>query len=169
MDSTTWTRLTQSPRRFDVGLLFIRLMVGWVFVYHGAQKLFGAFGGSGIDGFAGYLSSLGVPLPLLNAYLAGGAELLGGLALLTGFGVRVMSIPLLVTMLVGAFTAHAGKFNIMNGGGEYALTLAVVAAALFVTGPGRYTVASLVTRHGASHLEPDEDVRLEVAGSGAHR
>ena len=54
----------------DTALLLIRLMLGVVFVFHGSQKLFGFFEGPGIEGFAGYLSSLDVPLPLLNAWLA---------------------------------------------------------------------------------------------------
>lgn len=127
----------------DLGLLAIRAMLATVFVYHGGQKLFGLFGGHGLDGFAGYLASLGVPLPALSALLAGSAEFFGGLILLAGVAFRWALIPLVITMLVAALTAHTG-FNIAAGGNEYALTLAVVVAALALIGPGRYSLPHLV-------------------------
>lgn len=127
--------------RPDLGLLLIRALVGVVFVFHGSQKLFGLFGGPGIAGFAGWLESLGFPLPYANAVLAGSAELVGGLALLTGVGLRVLSPALVGTMLVAAFTAHSG-FDATKGGMEYPLTLAFVVAGLGLTGAGRYTLAA---------------------------
>lgn len=139
----------------DAGLLGMRLMVGVVFTYHGAQKLFGVLGGPGIEGFAGFLASLGVPLPTLNAYLAGGAEFFGGLLLITGVGARLASIPLVFTMLVAAFVAKDG-FDARSGGMEYPLTLAFVVAGLGLIGPGRLTIGralALARRPGstASH------------------
>ena len=128
------------PRNLDAALLVLRLVVGAVFVFHGAQKLFGAFGGPGIEGFAGYLGSLGVPAPLASAWLAALAEFVGGLALLVGYGVRIASLPLVATMLVASFTAHAGKFSISAGGMEYTLVLATVALALGLTGAGSYSL-----------------------------
>ena len=124
----------------DAGLLVMRLMVGWVFLYHGGQKMFGWFGGSGIEGFAGFLESLSIPLPLLNAYAAAGTELLGGLALITGLGVRLVSFPLAATMLVAAFTVHGGKFGAQQGGMEYPLTLALISAGLGLVGPGAFAL-----------------------------
>ncbi len=128
----------------DVGAFLIRLMLSVVFVYHGSQKLFGAFGGPGLKGFSGFLASLGVPAPEVGAVLAGAAEFLGGLALLTGIGLRLLSLPLVITMLVGCFTAHAGKFSVQNGGMEYALTLAVVVAGMALIGPGSWTLPRIV-------------------------
>jgi putative oxidoreductase len=60
--------MTSSVGR-DVGLLIIRLMLGVIFIYHGAPKLFG-----GLEGFAGYLGTLGVPMPSVSAFLAAMAE-----------------------------------------------------------------------------------------------
>lgn len=128
----------------DAGLLGIRLMLGVVFTYHGAQKLFGLFGGHGIEGFAGFLASLGMPLPTLNAYMAAGTEFLGGLLLIIGVGSRLASIPLTFTMLVAAFMVGDG-FDALNGGMEYPLTLAVVAAGLGLIGPGRLTLSQAAT------------------------
>lgn len=64
----------QFPTFPDAAKLILRLPVGIVFVFHGAQKLFGAFGGHGIQGFAKFLGSMGIPYPELNAWLAGGSE-----------------------------------------------------------------------------------------------
>ncbi|GJL79990.1 MAG: oxidoreductase [Nitrospinaceae bacterium] len=104
--------------------LILRVMVGVVFVYHGGQKLFGAFGGPGIKGFTGYLQSLGIPFPEINAYMAAGAEFFCGLALIAGLWVRLAAIPLIFTMIVAIATA-TGKngFNIVNGGAEYNFVL----------------------------------------------
>ena len=127
--------------RSDLGLLILRLMIGAVFVFHGAGKLFGWFGGYGIEGTAGFFESLGIPFPVLSVLLAGGAEFFGGLLLIAGFGVRLIAAPLAFTMLVGAITAHGGAFSAQAGGMEYPLTLAVAAAALGLLGPGRFSFA----------------------------
>lgn len=120
-----------TTRMADAGLLLIRLMVGVVFLYHGQGKLFG-----GLEGFAGYLGSMGVPAPQFAALLAALSEFVGGLVLIAGVAFRFALWPLVFTMLVAAFKAHAGKFSLQDGGMEYALTLGVVVAGLALTGPG---------------------------------
>lgn len=128
-----------STQRIDLALLAIRLITGSVFVFHGAQKLFGAFGGYGIQGTAGWMESLGIPFPTLSTVMAGGTEFIGGLAFLTGILTRLVSAPLAFAMLVGAFTAHSG-FDVTQGGMEYPLVLAVTALALGLSGPGRFSL-----------------------------
>ena len=127
----------------DWGLLLIRVMVGVVFLFHGLPKLFG-----GHDQFAGFLAMLGIPLPGLNAWVAGITEVVGGVALITGFGLRVMAVPLVATMLVASFVAHGQAFSIQSGGMEYALTLGAVVAGLALTGAGRLSLGALVRRAG---------------------
>lgn len=127
-----------SPLRTDLGLFLMRAMVGVVFLFHGAGKVFGWFGGHGIEGTAGWMESIGMPLPLASATAAGLTELLGGLALVSGFGMRLAAIPLTFTMLVAA-SVHTG-FNAANGGMEYPLTLAVLTAGLGLVGPGRFAL-----------------------------
>ncbi len=127
---------TTFPATAGLGLLLIRLMLGAVFLFHGSQKLFGAFGGPGLEGFATFLGSLDVPLPQVSAVAAALAEFVGGAALVTGFLMRPLCLPLGFTMLVAAFSAHAGKFSAQDGGMEYPLTLAVVVLGLALTGPG---------------------------------
>ena len=128
------------PLHLDAGLLALRLMLATVYVFHGAQKVFGAFGGHGIDGFAGFLGTLGVPLPYFSAWAAALSELLGGIALATGFLFRPLLVPLTFTMLVASFSAHGGAFSAQAGGMEYPLTLAVASASLLLTGAGRYRI-----------------------------
>ena len=143
-DPTTAT--TNPPHRLaelgrDTGLLLIRLTVGGLFVFHGTAKLNG-----GIDGFAGYLDSLGVPLPTLNAYLAAGTEVFAGLAVAAGLLTRLAAIPLAFTMAVAFFLAKGATLSAQGGGGEYPLALGLVAVGLILTGPGRFNVTAPLLR-----------------------
>jgi putative oxidoreductase len=93
----------------DAGLaaLVLRVPVGIIFAAHGAQKLFGWFGGYGLTGTAGWLESIGLAPGLLMALLAGGAEFFGGLALILGLLTRPAAFALSIAMLValvGALT-----------------------------------------------------------------
>jgi putative oxidoreductase len=130
----------------DIGLLLLRLIVGVVFIYHGAQKLFGAFGGGGLSGFAQVLESMDIPLPMLSAILAACTEFFGGLAMLLGFGVRIAAIPMVINMLVAVLVVHNQAFSLKHNGMEYALTLLVVSLALGFTGAGRLSLSHLLRR-----------------------
>lgn len=140
----------------DTALFLIRLVLAAVFFYHGGQKLFGWFGGYGLNGTAGWMASIGIPFPSLSAFLAGFTEFAGALVLLVGTGTRLAAIPMAFTMLVAILTAHRSTFGAQAGGMEYALTLGVVLVALALTGPGGFTVARLAPRHvhGAESLAP---------------
>ncbi len=129
----------------DLALLSLRLMAGFVFFFHGGQKLFGLFGGYGIEGTAGWMESIGIPFPLVSTVLAGSAEFLGGIALISGLGVRIAAPILVVTMFVASTKGHTG-FDIQKGGMEHALTMGVIALALGLSGAGRYTLTSLFAR-----------------------
>ena len=136
----------QAPHRYetffrDFGLFLIRRIIGVVLVVHGSQKLFG-----GIEGFAGYLDTLGVPAPLLNAWVAASVEFFGGIAIAAGVLTRLVAVPVAFTMGVAFFVGHGGVFDMRQGGGEYALTLGVISVALVFTGAGQLTVTRLV-RH----------------------
>jgi len=143
--------------RNDYGLFILRALAGSVFLFHGAQKLFGAFGGYGIEGTAGWMESIGIPFPTLSTIMAGGTEFLAGVAFLTGIGTRLLSAPVAFAMLVGAFTAHSG-FDVQQGGMEYPLVLAAVAVSLGLSGPGRLSLGSgrldLPVLIAADDLEP---------------
>ncbi len=121
----------------NLGLFLIRAMLAVVFLFHGSQKLFGAFGGYGLDGTSQWMSSIGIPMPYVSALLAALAETLGGVALATGLFFRPMLVPLAFTMVVAAFVGHGGKgFDAAAGGMEYPLTLLTVVVGLIFTGPG---------------------------------
>ncbi len=118
--------------------LALRIPVGIIFIAHGAQKLFGWYGGGGLEGTAQFMTSLGLHPGYLMALLAGSAEFLGGILLIAGFLVRPAAAVLAFTMAVAVFAAHfeAGLF-LANGGYEYALALLAVSVALLISGGGR--------------------------------
>src|SRR5438552_15078375 len=121
----------------DVGLLALRLALGAVFLAHGAQKGFGAFGGPGFEGATGFIGSLGFRPARLWAGLAVGGELAAGFLFLLGLLTPVASLLALATMAVAIAKVHGPKgFFIQNGGYEYNPVLIVAALAVAVMGPG---------------------------------
>lgn len=132
--------VTAGLTNLDVGLFLIRLLPGIVFVFHGSQKLFGWFGGSGMTKFAEFLAGQGVPSPAVAATIAALVEFLGGLALITGVGMRAMSLLLFLNMAVASLLVHRHAFSAQHGGMEYPLTLAFIALGLAIAGPGSLTL-----------------------------
>jgi len=133
------------------GPLAVRLPIGLIFVAHGAQKLFGAFGGYGLEGTGQFMASLGLTPGYLMALLAGSAEFFGGLALLFGVLVRPAAAALAFAMLVAIFSVHIDKGLFMaNNGYEYALALLAASVSLLVSGAGRLSLdATLAARAAA--------------------
>ncbi|MGG1660412.1 DoxX family protein [Brevibacillus sp. NRS-1366] len=125
----------------DLGLLIIRLVVGLLFIGHGAQKLFGWFGGYGLKGTGGWLESIGVKPGVAMALIAGLGEFVGGLLFATGVGTWVGAILIAITMLVAIIKVHSqnGVWVTQNGY-EYNLTLIAVAIGVALIGPGAYVL-----------------------------
>lgn len=118
--------------------LALRLPVGIIFVAHGAQKLFGWWGGYGLTGTGQWMDSIGLAPGVLMALLAGSAEFFGGLALIAGLLVRPAAASLAVAMLVAILAAHVDKgLFVANNGYEFALALLAVSVALVFSGAGR--------------------------------
>jgi putative oxidoreductase len=121
----------------DLSLLLVRVIVGVIFAVHGAQKLFGAWGGGGLEatvapppdgmGPIGYLVTIG--------------EFFGGLGLIVGFLTRFSAASLIVIM-IGAIAMVHGKngFLLSAGGYEYNLALIGLLLPILIAGPGKYTV-----------------------------
>jgi putative oxidoreductase len=127
----------------DLALLVLRLVVGLLFVGHGAQKLFGVFGGSGLEGTAGMFDSIGLRPGWLHARLAGTAEFLGGALIALG-----LFTPFAAAVLIGVMTASIATVHGKNGiwntnqGYEFNLTLMAVVFALSGIGAGAWSLDS---------------------------
>lgn len=125
--------------------LALRIPVGVILAAHGAQKLFGWFGGYGLEGTGQWMASIGLQPGFLMALLAGSAEFFGGLALLLGLLTRPAAVVTAFTMLVAIFSVHFSNGLFMsNNGYEYALSLFAVTLALAVQGGGRFALDNLL-------------------------
>ncbi|TKH40227.1 oxidoreductase [Paenibacillus polymyxa] len=127
------------------GLLLIRLVVGLLFVGHGAQKLFGWFGGYGPKGTGGWMESIGIKPGVLMAVAAGLMELLGG-ALFT-VGLLTPLAALLITMaMLGAIVKVHGQNGIWAtaNGYEYPLVLIAVVIGIALTGAGSFSIDAIL-------------------------
>lgn len=123
----------------DFFLLAIRLVWGYFFFLSGWEKL------SNIEPVIGFFGELGIPFPMLNAYLVGVVESAGGLLLMVGLGSRLIAIPLIITMMVALATAHKaalfGAFQdpqklIIQGPFNYLMTAIII----FCFGPGKISI-----------------------------
>ncbi len=127
--------------------LALRIPAGIIFIAHGAQKLFGVFGGYGLEGTGKFMASLGLPAGYLMALLAGSAEFFGGIALLIGLLVRPASAILAFTMLVAMFTVHISNGLFMsNNGYEFALSLLAVSVSLLISGAGSLSIDNILSK-----------------------
>ena len=135
--------LTTTATGFDT--VPVRIGAGIIFVAHGAQKLFGWFGGYGLEGTAGWMASIGLEPGMLMAGLSGGAEFFGGLLLIAGLLVRPAALMLALTMAVAIVTVHLGNGLFMdNGGYEFGLALLVISAGLVFRGAGSFSADLLL-------------------------
>jgi putative oxidoreductase len=132
-ETTAWRDRTA----VDLSLLVVRVVAGVIFAAHGAQKLFGAFGGPGLAGITADppdgLGPLGYPVAI--------GEFFGGLGLIVGFLTRFSAASLIVIM-IGAIAMVHGKngFFLSNQGFEYNLALIGLLAPTLIAGPGRFGI-----------------------------
>ncbi|MFE0511730.1 DoxX family membrane protein [Streptomyces sp. NPDC058964] len=126
--------------RRDVGLLLLRLGTGGVLAAHGAQKLFGWFGGHGIEGTGRFMESVGYSPGKASATAAGFAEAGGGTLLALGLATPAAGAAAAGAMTGAAAVHMPNGFFAQEGGYEYAATLGLAAAGLAVAGPGRLSL-----------------------------
>ncbi|MES2977954.1 MAG: DoxX family protein [Pseudomonadota bacterium] len=130
----------------------LRVPLGLIFIAHGAQKLFGWFGGYGLEGTGQWMASVGLAPGYLMALLAGSAEFFGGIALVLGLLVRPAAAALAFAMLVAIFSVHLDKgLFVANNGYEYGLALAAAALSLVVSGAGRASMDAALVRQNAKN------------------
>ncbi|MDQ3973644.1 MAG: DoxX family protein [Actinomycetota bacterium] len=124
----------------DIGMLLLRTVLGLTMAAHGAQKLFGWFGGHRLEGTAGFLGSLGFRPARLHAVLVGVAEFGGGLLLALGLLTPLGAAAVIGVMVAAIAVVHwpKGFFN-TNGGFEFNLAMIAGAAAVAFAGPGEYS------------------------------
>ncbi|MGM0885056.1 MAG: DoxX family protein [Bacillota bacterium] len=128
-----------------LGLLIVRLVVGLLFVGHGAQKLFGWFGGYGPKGTGGWLESIGVKPGVAMAVVAGLMELVGGLLFAVGLFTPIAAALIVMTMLVAIVKVHGQNgLWVTSNGYEYNLVLIAIAIGVALTGAGAYSLDALL-------------------------
>ncbi|OEF10108.1 DoxX family protein [Vibrio genomosp. F10] len=139
MNKHIFNKVIQSNAGFAA--LVLRVPVGIILAVHGAQKLFGWFGGYGLEGTGQWMASIGLAPGYLMALMAGSAEFFGGLALIFGLLTRPAALVNAFAMLVAIFSVHIshGLF-ISNNGYEFALALFAATLALAIQGGGKFAI-----------------------------
>lgn len=129
-----------------LGALALRVPVGVILAAHGAQKLFGWFGGYGLEATGQWMASIGFAPGILMALLAGAAEFFGGIALILGVLTRPAAVAAAFTMAV-AMTVHVGNgLFVSNNGYEFALSLLAATVALAFIGGGSLAIDQRINR-----------------------
>jgi putative oxidoreductase len=129
-------------------LLVIRLYWGWMFFQYGKTKLLD------LNGTAGFFGSLHIPLPKLSAILAGSTECVGGLLFLAGLGSRIITLPLMFTMIIVYITTeeaalHAILSDPAKVTGARAFLFLFAVLIVFAFGPGKISLDALFFKKGA--------------------
>ena len=145
MNKLFMTKLLSTQAGFAT--IALRIPAAIIFIAHGAQKLFGAFGGYGLEGTGQWMASIGLEPGYQLALLAGSAEFFGGIALLIGLLVRPAAFVLSITMLVAIFSVHFTNGLFMtNNGYEFGLALLAISASLMFSGAGKVSLDNLLNK-----------------------
>ncbi len=125
----------------DSATLLVRLVQGSLLAGHGAQKLFGHFGGPGMEGTSGFMEMLGLRPGRPWAFLAGLCEFSGGVLTALGLLNPLGPIGVIASMSMATAKAHWGKpIWVTEGGAELPVTNTAISAGLLLTGPGKYSL-----------------------------
>jgi putative oxidoreductase len=135
----------------DISSLVLRVLLGVVFFPHGAQKVFGWFGGAGFSGTMGFFTA-NMGIPAIFALLAIAAEFLGPLGLLSGLLTRIAAFGIFCNMTVAIFMVHLPYGFFMNWFGkkqgegfEYHILAIAITIALMIKGGGRWSIDGLIS------------------------
>ena len=133
----------------SLGLLALRIVVGLAMAAHGSQKIFGWFGGYGLDGTGGFFESLGFRPGRTFALMAGGTEFLSGLLIAFGFLGPIGPALMLSVMIVAALTVHLKNgFFAASNGVELNVLFGIAAVALAFTGFGAFSLDAVTGLDG---------------------
>lgn len=144
-----------------LGLLILRVVIGGILVGHGAQKLFGWWGGPGMTGWKGAMTRMRIRPPVLWAWTSALAESLGGVAMILGLLTPLASFAIIGSMLVAVSLVHWPRgFWVNKGGYEFNLSIIAGSLALALAGPGTYSLDALL---GVRLPEPLTVIVLAVA------
>lgn len=129
----------------DYSPLVLRTMLGVIFLYHGSQKLFGAFGGPGLEGTQGLVAKIGFYPLMLWAVMLSVSEFVGGIFVLVGFLTRYAAAVLCTVMLVAIFAFHIRYYGFSTvsagaGGWEFAFACFMASLSLVITGAGKCSI-----------------------------
>ncbi|MBR9786948.1 MAG: DoxX family protein [Vibrionaceae bacterium] len=138
-------KITASNAGFST--LALRIPIGIIFMAHGSQKLFGWFGGYGLEGTGQWMASIGLGPGVLMAFLAGSGEFFGGLFILLGLLTRPAATVLSFTMLIAIFSVHFenGLF-LSNNGYEFGLALLAASVSLILSGSGKAALDNVLNK-----------------------
>lgn len=143
------TTLAFETAAVSVGLLALRIVVGLAMAAHGSQKIFGWFGGYGLDGTGGFFESLGFRPGRSFAFMAGATEILSGLLIALGFLGPIGPALMLSVMVVAALTVHLKNgFFATSNGVEVNVLFGIAAIALAFTGFGAFSLDALTGLDG---------------------
>jgi putative oxidoreductase len=137
MSISLQSQSTPTSMPVSLALLSVRIGLASVFMYHGAQKMFGAFGGKGL---AEMINNLG---PVLGPLVSIG-EFFGGLAVLLGLVSRFSAASIILIMMGAIVMVHGKNGFSGQGGFEFNFTLICMALAILLAGPGRIALAKLL-------------------------
>ncbi len=125
----------------DLSLFFLRLILAYGFYTPAMMKW------ANISGIAEWFASMGIPFPTLNAYLAATTEIGAVILLPLGLATRIISIPLIITMIVAIITVHMSNgFEAGNNGFEIPLYYILMLFVLVVYGGGKYSIDNLISK-----------------------
>lgn len=152
MTNSFLVKLLATKNQF--ALLPLRLTVGIVLMAHGAQKLFGWFGGGGIEGTGEFFGKLGFSPGTLWAVLAGCGEFFGGLLLFLGLFTRLGALAIAGVMGTAVAVVHRNAFFVSDSGMEFALTLFMAALAFLFAGGGGLSIDRMLAQKPTGKSEP---------------
>ena len=126
----------------DLPPLLFRIVLAYGFYGPATMKL------KNFNGIVEWFTSMGMPLPKLNALLATGTETAGFILIFLGLATRIISIPLMVVMIVAITTVHLGNgFEAGNNGFEIPIYYMLMLFSLLITGPGKFSLDALIKKY----------------------